>query len=178
MAKAETPPPFYNASTQRHWDYFRSLEDDFAKTDRYVQICKDNFETYSVEYTRLFIAICSEIDVCLKLLCVSVNNKFEGREMKAYRKELMKSRYKWYPEACVDMRGRFIMSMPWEEWSNGKAPDWWSAYNDVKHRRDQHFAKGNLENTIDALAGLFVVLTGLCSSVINESQVFRHPHRQ
>jgi hypothetical protein len=152
MLKAVKKPPFYNTNSERHWNYFRSLEDDFEATDRYVEICGDNFNTYSIEYTRLFVSICSEVDVCLKILCDNIRNGFAGREMKEYRKEIMSSDRKHYPNLVIGMRSRFISCQPWEDWACNKAPDWWDAYNDVKHRRNEYYAKANLQNTLEALA--------------------------
>lgn len=38
------------------------------------------------------------------------------------------------------------------------SPTWWQAYNRIKHHRDQHFLQANLENALNALAGLFVMV--------------------
>jgi hypothetical protein len=41
-------------------------------------------------------------------------------------------------------------------------PNWWRSYNDVKHERQGHFASANLGNALDAMAGLFVLVSYLC----------------
>jgi hypothetical protein len=46
-----------------HWSYYVSLEDDLIETGRYVEICEDNFDTYSTQFTRLLLAAASEVDV-------------------------------------------------------------------------------------------------------------------
>ena len=52
-----------------YWQYFLAIEADFAATARYVEICQDNFDTYSVEYAKLLLASSSETDVLCKVLC-------------------------------------------------------------------------------------------------------------
>jgi hypothetical protein len=42
--------------------------------------------------------------------------------------------------------------------SEETSPDWWKAYNKVKHQRSEHFDHANLHNALNALAGLFVML--------------------
>ncbi|HLA26796.1 MAG TPA: hypothetical protein VJZ49_02760 [Syntrophales bacterium] len=48
---------------------------------------------------------------------------------------------------------------PWSNWGdvNG-VPDWWTAYNKVKHHRNTDYERGNLQNCMNAAAGLFVVI--------------------
>lgn len=38
-----------------------------------------------------------------------------------------------------------------------ETPDWWRAYNSVKHRFSKSFEKANLKNTRNALAGAFLL---------------------
>ena len=37
-------------------------------------------------------------------------------------------------------------------------PDWWRAYNKVKHERNSHFKEASLINTLNSTAGLFILL--------------------
>jgi hypothetical protein len=44
---------------------------------------------------------------------------------------------------------------PFETWDGARrqiAPNWWIAYNRVKHQRSEHFAGANLRNTIAAMS--------------------------
>lgn len=45
-----------------------------------------------------------------------------------------------------------------ENWGHDLNPSWWTAYNNVKHHRDSHFQDATLENTINAVAGLFIMI--------------------
>lgn len=39
-----------------------------------------------------------------------------------------------------------------------KSPDWYRAYNQVKHNREDNLEKANLENCMNAVAGILVLL--------------------
>ena len=56
-----------------HWSYYMSLEDDLIETSRYVEICEDNFDTYSTRFTRLMLSAASEVDVVAKILCGQID---------------------------------------------------------------------------------------------------------
>ena len=60
---------------RQYWNFFETLEDDFIETERYVSLDEDNFDTFSIEYNRLYQSVCSEIDVVAKYLCGVGNSK-------------------------------------------------------------------------------------------------------
>lgn len=62
---------------KNYWQYYRELEDELLSTQRYVYFCEDNFNTYSIEYLKLYQAICSEIDVIGKAMAAQINPQFK-----------------------------------------------------------------------------------------------------
>lgn len=140
----------------KHWDYFLSVERDLQIIARYVEFEEDNFDVYSIEIARLLLAACAEVDVVCKQLCRRLDNGSRAGSIEAYREGITK----YLPDF-----GRFraiaprygLQLRPWANWNTGKVPDWWTAYNKMKHHRHSHFAHGNLKNSINAVAGLYVV---------------------
>lgn len=65
-----------------YWSYYRELEDDFLMTRKYVAFVPANYSTYSIEYLKLFQAVCSEIDVLGKLMAGAVNHDFKSDDRK------------------------------------------------------------------------------------------------
>ena len=61
---------------KNYWEYYKELEDEFLQTRKCVDFQKGNFNTYSVEFLKLFQAACSEIDVLGKAMAVEVNPSF------------------------------------------------------------------------------------------------------
>ena len=46
----------------RYWQHFLGLEDDLTKTSRYVAFDNNNENAFSVAFTKLLLAACSELD--------------------------------------------------------------------------------------------------------------------
>ena len=145
-----------------HWHYFLTLDADLDLTSRYVEICQDNFKTYSIEYVRILLAAGSEIDVVAKLLYEKIDS---SRDRKAeninhYRK-IITAKYSHFHKMEVFLPRYAITLTPWEAWKGTANPEWWTSYNDVKHERHLNFRKANLWNVLNAVAGLFVMVTYL-----------------
>ncbi len=46
---------------------------------------------------------------------------------------------------------------PFSNWSNTEEnPDWWAAYNKVKHHRNSFFAEANQKNTLNSVGALLI----------------------
>lgn len=60
-----------------YWQYFLELEEQFLSTRRYVAFDKANFKTFSTEYLKLLVAVCSEIDTVGKAIAHQVNTDFK-----------------------------------------------------------------------------------------------------
>ncbi len=74
-----------------YWKYYKELENEFLQTRRYVEFCAENMNTYSVEYLKLYQAVCSEIDVIGKAMAKLANSSFSPEDKK-------NSIYKWWYE--------------------------------------------------------------------------------
>ena len=151
-----------------HWHYFISLDSDLEASSRFVEICEDNKNTYSIEYVRIFLAACSEIDVVAKLLSLKFNPEFKPSHKKFptiidYQKAIIQECPNFHTTKILAPRYGLELT-PWETWKKGKTPPfWWNHYNNVKHERNNFFKEANLNNTIHAVAGLFVMVLYLYS---------------
>lgn len=155
----------YKAFIRNYWNYYRELEDELLQTKRYVEFTEKNFKTFSIEYLKLYQAVCSEIDVLGKALASEENKDFKPDDKK-------NNIFKWWYEIqhltitveedeveknirldefeCVFMGDYTIV--PWKDFwirkgsdSNGRirynlasgrsTPTWWTSYNKVKHNR-------------------------------------------
>ena len=156
-----------NEFLQRYWTFFLGFEQDLLKTERYVSFDTDNYDTFSVEYNRLYQAVCSEVDVLAKQLCNLLGEK-NPDNINQYYQPIITA----YP--CIKTETVTIQGLgpfkPWESWTANKAPEWWQLYNKVKHRRteicqkngscwkDKPFYKcASLQNVLTAMTGLYVL---------------------
>lgn len=62
---------------KNYWEYYRELEDDFIATRKYVSFHEANASTFSLEYLKLFQAVCSEVDVVGKAMAAACNPEFK-----------------------------------------------------------------------------------------------------
>ena len=145
-----------HTANNRHWNYLLALDEDASVLARYIEFTPDNFGTYSIELARLLMAAASEVDVVAKLACAHVSQT-QPASINDYRTVLVPARplLPGYP-VCIPRFGLDLT--PWDNWNAGTNPDWWRAYNLVKHQRDAHFREANLHNTLNALAALHVML--------------------
>ena len=143
-----------------HWQYYKSILGDIEVLSRYIELSQDNYRTYGIELTRIFLSVGSEIDVIAKLLCKEVNSEADPDTIDKYR-EILKKRFPRLPTVEISIPRYLISLKPWSEWLNEKNPEWWSCYNKVKHKRDEYFREANLENVLLATAGLCVFISYL-----------------
>lgn len=163
-----------------YWDYYIALEDQFMETSRFVAFDYiNNGRTYSMEYLKLFQAVCSEIDVLGKSLASIVAPSFTSTKdtginewwyfitQKVLNIEVFKcnlfnehelvpwKNYKVVKNAKEGAK-KYILS------DRAKTPQWWTDYNSVKHNRTAKFgrnatnySKANLRNLFYAFAALY-----------------------
>jgi hypothetical protein len=142
-----------------HWSLFEVIDEDLHSFSRQVEFAQANFPTYSVTLLRLYLSICSEIDVIGKLLCQRIGATLPNKpNMDDYRQNLH-SKYPHLWELKIKIRPMAFAIWPWDRWSQNQNPDWWQKHQKVKHQRDLFFPDANLENVLHAAAGLLLFLT-------------------
>ena len=141
---------------QSYWPYFFALEADVNKLSRYVEFTERNYSTYSIEMVRLYLSICSEVDVVLKDLCKEISSDFNTKNITDYRQIISDELKDFNNQEAICHR--FGLSFtPWKSWNKNNSPEWWSSHNKVKHQRNEFYNKANLENVLQSLAALYLV---------------------
>jgi hypothetical protein len=136
-----------------HWNYFLALEDDLLHLSRFIEFSKKNFKTYSLELAHLLLASTSEIDVILKALCHPFASS--ATEEQDYMSSIPRN-IPAFTEIKVEMPRYDLTFQPWHSWSKNQTPVWWTAYNKVKHKRNDYYEEANLKNVFQSMAGLFI----------------------
>ena len=158
-----------------HWNYFLALEKDLEVLSRYIEFAQRNFACYSLEITRILFSAASEVDVVAKQLCVKLNPNSSASNINQYRDEI-KNVYPDLPNFRVTIPRFGLELSPWTNWNNPQGvPDWWTAYNKVKHHRNTDFHKGNLRNCLNAVAGLFVIVLYLYKEKAENAELLPIP---
>lgn len=145
-----------------HWAYYASIEDDLVAASRYVEICDANLDTYSIQFARLLLAAGSEVDVVAKILCAQIDPDAKQRSIDDYR-DTIALKFPAIPRLIFGIEWNDVRIAPWASWGepSPSTPDWWRAYNNVKHERNSHFKSANLRYTLDAVAGLYCLVRHL-----------------
>lgn len=138
------------------WQYYITFEEDVDRLFRYIEPTTDNYKVYSVELTRLYLAICSEIDVIFKAYCNLLANDRKPKNIKQYAEIILNADTSVCSEEVKFYKYNYIFT-PFAEWTPTNSPLWWKQHNDVKHDRDKNYKQANLENVLDALSGLYLL---------------------
>ena len=139
--------------------HYLLLEKDFQSTTEYVTVAEDNYDTYSVSYLKLLLTIGSEIDVMLDFLAklyepTTTESGFGCSKVILKNEPDIKS-------LEFQLRSEDISVLPWD---CETIPEWWTAYNEIKHNRyepatkfdptHKYYQYANLKNVIKSLAAL------------------------
>ena len=157
-------------SNKHYWHYFLAIEDDFVKALRYVDLDDANMDTFSIEFARIILAVGSEIDVLAKVLCKEHSLSIMPENIEGYRKAIT-AKFNGFVELEVMILRAERSVKPWESWCEDKSPSWWKAHNDVKHERNVNFKQATLKNTLEAMAGLFVLVCYVCQKELRSNAV-------
>ncbi len=166
-----------NIMTEIHWNYFLAIEDDLERLSRFVEIDRKNFESFSIEISRILLAAAAEVDVVCKQICKKLNPNSTAENINAYRDEICAN----YPAIAnfeVVLIRYSLSILPWEKWKNpkGDPPDWWTAYNKLKHNRHTEYHRANLKNALNSVAGLFVMVLYLYKEKATQGELRPSPH--
>lgn len=158
------------------WKYFLEMENRYDRIIKYVEFDKDHENVYSRENARTLIEICTYMEALFKqmlslpdlakasavdqtTLSQARSNVDKGKSnMNDYR-EVLESYYRLSEQAVAigTAHKSYDKVKPFEKFATQDSPDWWDAYNDVKHDRFGHLRSATLKNVVGSLAGLFLV---------------------
>ena len=141
-----------------YWDYYRSIEEDLITTTRFVEFCKENYPSYSIEFGRIIMAAGSELDMLFKVLCKKINPSSKADNINQYFTEVT-AKFPTISSIKRYVRGYDLILQPFSAWTSENGPNWWSkGFNKIKHERNIYFDFANLENALNIVAGLMIVL--------------------
>lgn len=165
-----------------YWNYFLELENEFASTQKYVAFDMRNKDTYSIEFLKLFQAVCSELDVLGKEILLYFEPDFKikgttgimhwGYGITQYMRDSLsatvcfneKTKLKpWDKFACVKFQNA-INAICYKLDDKCETPTWWRDYNKVKHSRTSsiedglvNYQRANFGNLVQAFAALYIL---------------------
>ena len=147
-----------------YWHYAESLNEQLGKTTQFIEPDEENYGTYSLEFTKIILSACSEIEVVSRLLCELIDPGcgFSLPGSRHMMKDIAQKIVKRFPNistAKINIQSKDKAIYPFARWKNGK-PDkllWWEDYNAIKHHRYSAFHRATLKNAIDSVAALIII---------------------
>ena len=155
-----------------YWRYCLLIEGDLETTAKFVDIQRDNYATFSAEYSKITLLACSEIDVVCRLLCKEIEPSFKERNsnFESYASIILNRFPKIVEFSLTVIYNKFEIK-PFEDWKATpySSPSWWKDYQGIKHSRHINFKKANLINALYSVAGLITLNLYLFRLVSNKA---------
>lgn len=152
------------STAQLHWDYFLLLEKDLIHIAETLELSEDNYSAYGPRLVQLILSAGSELDVALKSLASAMCPKdpvvaIERPNMSHFKEMIVRNAFEQFTTARVKFLRSEIVLAPWATLDKGSksAIDWWTSYNDIKHKRAEHYKDANLKTALELISALFIV---------------------
>ncbi len=160
------------------WFIYKKLEKEFIETTSYVALESTHANVWSEKFGELLVRTGDLIDSFFRLMIdsKSLDNQQEVKILRTTIAANRKSNPKWFPDikhfretfnpifnlSDIEVDADYGLTsygklQPFKDFDK-QTPSWWEAYNKVKHEIFEEIEKrATLENTINALASLFVL---------------------
>lgn len=146
----------------------KSLRDIF----NFIEPCDENLTSFSFELYTLLLRSCTEVELNCKEILQANGAKPQGKHftMLDYKKIEQSSHLSKYTVTYNNWRHKDSSTgqleyvsktfRPFQNFDSSIAtsPDWYVAYNGVKHDREGKLENANLENCMNAVGGILVLL--------------------
>lgn len=158
-----------------YWRYAEVLNEQLGNTTRFVEPNKDNYNTYSLEFTSIILAAGSEVEVVCRLICEMIDsgNDYTSQKSRIKMKKILETILEKFPD--IYKAKQYVLYQheaiyPFQELKKGvQLLSWWDSYNNIKHRRYDCFSESTLINAINIVAALIIL-----NSYLYEFAVGKH----
>ncbi len=150
-------------------------EERFIQTFRYVELNEKNSDVFSMEFSSILRDVGSIFSSTMEEIFKQNNpNKTNQPNISHFRKILLDHVHQISGQLVyvkpLKHTSKYVI-FPYSAFKNSNTkPEWWEAYNKVKHGDIHSYELGNLKNTIIALAATFLLLGNLHNR--NKSELF------
>lgn len=143
-----------------HWEFFKMLYKDFETSFQFIHPVESHFKVYSMRHYEFLLRACTEFESVCKGEVIRAGLARRGEQLGIGRYSKLESNYD-RKLSSYEVGFKFDSShfvRPLGSWAKGDSLHWYKDYNEVKHNRLVNFEHANLENVLEAIAGLFVIL--------------------
>jgi hypothetical protein len=156
----------------------RDIISRFQGSFRFVALRPENAETFSYEFASLLrdagSAFASFSDAVIQGLGTKKSKWLTIKDYFDFYTGYVPDLSKKFIDVAIVEHGHEYRLQPFWEWDHQpKGPNWWCAYNDVKHSEYKNSKQGNLRNATNAIAAVEMVLRLATVSQQGGTGIFR-----
>jgi hypothetical protein len=138
---------------------YKILESDLKKVFEYIEPSDDNLSTYSHRTYELLLRAATEFESNCKIILEANGYTMSTHLNITHYCKIDKAAKLSEYEVCLDIwRPQRKIIRPFQQWQSGHSLSWYQAYNDVKHNRQINFNQANVDNLVQAVAGVYALL--------------------
>jgi len=146
-------------SFERSWYKYNNLEKELVDSTRYVPLMNSHNIVWSEFLGDLLVKVGNTIDSFFRFAYTNDTGKpHSSCDINNFR-DFFEPKYQLsgvLVEAAYGLT-EYGSIKPFKEFNSNIKPKWWDAYNHVKHEWFDCLQEATLENTLNALAGLFIL---------------------
>lgn len=162
----------YATDPEHYVRAFELIQKDLLHLISFIEMADTNLPVYSFRIYELFIRTCVEIETNFK--AILIENGYNSKRVKSnslnisdFKKLDSTHRLSSYEVKIPYWKGKHNLIRPFERFalnqssapSANSTPDWYNAYNLVKHNRHKNFHQASFTNLIQSVCGLVVLLS-------------------
>ncbi len=159
----------YAEAPEHYVRAFLFIQKDLQRLFEFIEPSDTNLATYSYRIHELLMRTCIETEANFKAILREnifnpVDRKGRVRSEKwwnihDYRKIDTTHHLSAYKIHIPIWDGSMSVLEPFKQWAGAGELSWYQAYNQSKHDRQREFRQANLQNLLNAVAGLLTVLS-------------------
>lgn len=155
--------------SQKYWRYYLMLEKRFIDSIEFVELHKDNFNSFSNGYALLIQAIGAELDTVFKEFCGF--NTSDRKTIADYAQYILSSTPN-ITDIKIEVQEYNVKIQPFVNWNvnqPAQSLQWWGAFTDIKHNRFDQLQQANQENLLNILGALYLIEMMYLKTITNNT---------
>jgi len=148
---------------KKYWSIYKRIEKEVSDITFDIYLCDEHMDVYSIHMAELLLRIGAECENIIKSLAQANNIIIRNKNMQSIIDELCTTFEFQTKEVQIIWNYSFVSNKiikPFDTWNNqnSRNPNWYKAYNDIKHNRnDVNIKSATYKNIIFGLSGLFIL---------------------
>lgn len=164
----------FEADIIKMLDFYFETEKQFIELARIIPVSNPP-NTHSPILYNILQSSCGQVENLLRILCERFELKYGDEKKFPKYYELLNHEGILQSQTIYFIKIRKSFK-PFAIQEGDETPFWWKAYNSTKHKLPEGLEKGNLENTIHSLIGLYALHCMAYYAMFESTNLFKKSH--